>query len=699
MSNTEFEPDPLKKPVMYLKGVGPQRAELLHHLGFHKAADLLFNFPRDYLDMSEKRTPDQLQVGQLQSVEGVIEEWERRNTSRGEMLSMTIECGEKYLKGIWFKMPYMIRDFAKGRRVMMTGKPKFDYPFWIMMHPQLTYLTDAEGEDNDVEIEPLLPVYSLTEGLKQHHLRKIMRELLPTTVPLLEEVFPVQYLQTHRLLSIAEAVRNIHFPADMEKKEAAKRRFVYQELFVMQLALASRRLQHRTRFKSVPLPVDEKVNARIRQRFPFALTKVQDRAIKEICNDMSKPIPMNRLLQGDVGSGKTVVALYAMLVAVANGHQAVFMSPTEVLARQHCRTIERMLEGSQVKIAQLFGGQKTGERAMVLQNISCGAAQIIIGTQAIIQNEIPFQKLGLVVIDEQHKFGVRQRAALKSGETIDPHYLVMTATPIPRSVAMTLFGDLDVSVLDAMPPGRQKVHTYFSPPEQRPQWFDFVARKIAEGQQGFVVVPAVEESELADVKNLQEVYQKLVSGPFKDFKVGMIHGRMSSEEKDRIMFDFRTGITQLLVATTVIEVGVDVPNANLLTIESGERFGLSQLHQLRGRIGRGKQQGFCTVFANAQSEESIKRLKAFVSTTNGFKLAEKDFEIRGSGDLFGTQQHGLPPLLIADLIRDRDILTEARRDAEELIQADPGLALPEHAKLRRQMLRRYGAVLDLGDVG
>jgi len=720
----------LRSPVQYLKGVGTQRAEILNRIGIRRVSDLLFYFPRDYQDMTERREFSQLEENnQPQTVIGVIEEWNRKSTRRGEMLTLVVDVnGKGYVKGMWFKMAhFIIRDFAKGRRVMLTGKPKFDYPFWIMMHPQITYLADNEEED---EIEPFLPIYPLTEGLKQFHLRKIVRNMLPTFTPMLEEVFPETFLEQHKLLRIDEAVRAIHFPKDHTEKLWALRRFVYQELLVLQLGLAMRRLQHQTHLKASPMTLDKNIDSRIRQRFPFELTKAQERVIKEIVTDMSQPVPMNRLLQGDVGSGKTIVAVYAMMLAAANGYQSVFMAPTEVLARQHLRTLTRMLEGSQIKIAPLFGGQKPTVRSMSMQCISTGAAQIIVGTQAIIHGEIPFHKLGLVVIDEQHKFGVMQRAALKlaankfvpptsggghRGHTrphpsplprgegtvgSDPHYLVMTATPIPRSVTMTMFGDLDVSVMNEMPPGRQPVKTYIADPERRAAWWDFVARKLTEEHwQGYVVVPLVEESENFDARSLQEVYEQLSTGPLKGFRLGMIHGRMSTDEKEKIMFDFRTGEIQILVATTVIEVGVDVPNANLLTIESAERFGLSQLHQLRGRIGRGKQPGYCTVFCNATTEESQKRLKAFEKLSDGFRLAEKDFEIRGAGDLFGTQQHGIPPFRIADLVRDRDVLLEARADAAELVRSDPGLSQPEHAKLRKQMLNRYGAVLNLGDVG
>jgi len=703
------DPLDLRSPVQYLKGVGTQRAEILNRIGLRRVSDLLFYFPRDYQDMTERREIGQLEESnQLQTIVGTIEEWSRKSTKRGEMLTLVVNCNNKgYLKGMWFNMPFIIRDFAKGRRVMLTGKPRFDHPFWIMMHPQITYLADNEAED---EVEPFLPIYPLTEGLKQFHLRKIVRNMLPTFTPMLEEVFPDAFLQEHKLPRIDEAVRAIHFPPDEATKLWALRRFIYQELFVLQLGLAMRRLQHQTHLKALPMSLDANINSRIRQRFPFELTKAQERVIKEIVTDMSQPVPMNRLLQGDVGSGKTIVAVYAMLLAAANGYQSVFMAPTEVLARQHLRTLTRMLEdgalgNGQVKIAPLFGGQKPAVRSMSMQSIATGAAQIIVGTQAIIHGEIPFHKLGLVVIDEQHKFGVMQRAALKvptgrSGEKFDPHYLVMTATPIPRSVTMTMFGDLDVSIMNEMPPGRQKVTTYIAEPERRVEWWDFVARKVTEEHwQGYVVVPLVEESENFDARNLQETYEQLSTGPLKGFRLGMIHGRMSTEEKERIMFDFRTGEIQILVATTVIEVGVDVPNANLLTIESAERFGLSQLHQLRGRIGRGKHPGYCTVFCNATTPESQKRLKAFEKLSDGFRLAEKDFEIRGSGDLFGTQQHGIAPFRIADLVRDRDILLEARADAVELVRDDPGLTRPEHAKLRKQMLGRYGAVLNLGDVG
>ncbi|GHT34139.1 ATP-dependent DNA helicase RecG [Planctomycetales bacterium] len=708
--NTQNEnTDPLRTPVVYLKGVGPQRAESLNRLGLWRAYDLLFYFPRDYQDMSERRDITGLEENKLQTVCGTIDSWERKSTRRGDMIALNVDCGKGFVKALWFKMPFIIREFAQGRKVLLTGKPKFDHPFWVMMFPQITYLADSEEED---EVEPYLPVYPLTEGLRQFHLRKIIREMLPIYTPLLDEVFPAEFLSEHKLLPVAEAVREIHFPKDNASMLWAKRRFVYQELFILQLGLAVRRYQHRIQLKAVPLPVDKKIDSRIRQRFPFKLTASQEKVIKEITEDLSQPIPMNRLLQGDVGSGKTVIAVYAMLAAVANGHQAVFMAPTEVLARQHLRTLTRMLEGSTVKIAPLFGGQRPAERSAVLQEIAVGKAQIIVGTQALIYSDVPFKSLGLVVIDEQHKFGVMQRAALKTGQSVDPHYLVMTATPIPRSVTMTLFGDLDVSIMDGMPPGRQKVKTYIIENEKRNDWWQFVRRKIEEERwQGYVVVPLIEENletenPAAAGTDLNSVFNQLSHNELHGLRLAYIHGRMSTEEKEKIMCDFRTGEIQVLIATTVIEVGVDVPNANLMTIIGGERFGLSQLHQLRGRIGRGTNLGYCAVFHtnNTVSEgtsvpAASERLKAFEKLTDGFKLAEKDFEIRGAGDLFGTQQHGMPPLRVADLNRDKEILEEARNDAAEMVHSDPGLVEPLHKKLRKQLLSRYGTVLNLGDVG
>ncbi|HLA84080.1 MAG TPA: ATP-dependent DNA helicase RecG [Thermoguttaceae bacterium] len=682
--------------MQFLPGVGPRRAPLLERLGLRTAADVLFLFPRDYQDLTRLRAIDELEEGELQTVRGTVVEYELRGTGPGRsVLGVLIRgrCGG-HLRAIWFNQPFMRDKFARGQPVMLSGKPKRNGLFWEMSHPMVTTLADDEAEPEG----QILPVYPLTEGLQQWQMRRIVRGVLETHVGLLDEVFPADYLAAHRLWPLAKALPAIHFPGNWEDLEAARRRFVYQELLILQLGLAVRRRQQQAASRAPRMEVSAKIDARIRRRFPFDLTEGQQTAIAEISADMARDVPMNRLLQGDVGSGKTIVAVYAMLAAVAHGYQAALMAPTEVLARQHVLTLRRLLAGSHVRLCPLIGGLSAPDRREALASIAAGTVDLVVGTHAILQEDVAFAKLGLVVIDEQHKFGVRQRAALKEAG-LDPHYLVMTATPIPRTMTMTLFGDLDVSTLRDSPPGRQKVHTYLAKEDQRERWWDFFRRKLGEGRQGYVIVPLVEESETIAAVSLDETYEELVNGPLEAFRVGLIHGRMTSEEKDAVMVDFRSGEIQTLVSTSVVEVGVDVPNATLMTIENAERFGLAQLHQLRGRISRGRTPGYCAVFAETESDEAIARLEAFVSTTDGFELAEMDFNLRGPGELFGTRQHGLPPFRVADLLRDTAFLEEARHDAAELVASDPGLAHEEHAGLRRQMLARYGKVLELGDVG
>jgi len=685
----------LGTPVQFLGGVGPQQAELFQRPGLNTDRDLLVFFPRSYEELTDRREVIDLEQGKLQTVLGEVEDIDMRNTGPGRcVLGVLVRAGTNYLRGLWFNQPFMRERFALGQRVMFSGKPKQNGLMWEMSHPRVVWL-EAEEEAPEARI---LPVYPLTEGLPQWRVRKVVGQAVEAHVGLLDEVFPAEYLEAHDLWPLERALVEIHAPTDAESLERARRRLIYQELLILQLALAIRREQQRAQHKAPVLEATARIDARIRRLFPFELTAGQEKAIAEIAADMGVTVPMNRLLQGDVGSGKTIVAVYAMLLAVAHGHQAALMAPTEVLARQHALTLRRLLTGSQVRLTLLTGGLSVKERADAMEKIANGGVDLVVGTHAIIQEGVVFHRLGLVVIDEQHKFGVRQRATLRQAG-LDPHYLVMTATPIPRTVTMTLFGDLDVSVLADSPPGRQKVHTYLTPESERPRWWKFFGDKLREGRQGYVIVPLVEESEQLAATSLEEMFESLANGPLEAFRLGLIHGRMSAEEKDSVMDRFRRGEIQVLVSTSVVEVGVDVPNATLMTIESGQRFGLAQLHQLRGRVSRGKFPGFCSIFAEELTEESQKRLDAFVATNDGFRLAELDFEIRGPGELFGTRQHGLPPFRIADLARDAAILEEARRDARALVAADPGLALEEHTRLRRMVLARYGKALDLADVG
>ena len=685
----------LSAPVQYLKGCGPERAQLLARLEVHTIQDLLFFFPRDYQDLTELRSIDQFEEGQLLSVLGSVVEVDDRETGFGRsIVGVLVRQGPGFLRAVWFNQPFMRERFKPGQKVLLSGKAKLSGGRWEMSHPQVKHLDN----DEDPPAGQLLPVYALTEGLSQHQVRKLTRAAIQEFTARLEEVFPPAYLTTHNLLPLQEALPRLHFPASQEELAQARRRFVYQELFVLQLALAVRRQENVLGIAARSLPASAKIDARIRRLFPFELTAGQNKAIEEIATDMARQQPMNRLLQGDVGSGKTAVAVYAMLVAVAHGTQAAIMAPTEILARQHYETLSRLLAGSQVKVGLLVGGMRERERAELLASVASGELGIVIGTQAFVQSDVQFADLGLVVIDEQHKFGVKQRAMLKRSAAA-PHYLVMTATPIPRSIGMTLYGDLDLTTLRELPPGRQAVHTYLPAVAEQPRWWKFFRKKLREGRQGYVVSPLLDESEIIEAASLEQTYEALANGELEEFRLDVIHGRMTSDEKDAAMDRFRRGQTQVLCATSVVEVGVDVPNATLMSILAAERFGLAQLHQLRGRIGRGAYPGFCCLFADPQTTESRARLEAFVGTTDGFELAEIDFSLRGPGDLFGTKQHGLPPMYIADLVRDEQLLAEARRDAQSLVEQDKGLSLIEHALLRRKVLARYGQALDLGDVG
>jgi len=685
----------LHTPAADVRGVGGQRAKLLSRLGIRTASDLLFDFPRDYLDLSDERLVSELEEGVLQTVRGTVVEVATSSKGFGKArVSVMLRDATGHLRATWFNQPFVSKRFREGQTVLLAAKPKRRSLMWEMSHPTVTYLAEEEAASDG---KTLLPIYSLTEGISQYYMRKITEVAVEDFAEVPEEVFPKKLLAKYDLLPLTAALRAIHQPEDQAALQQARRRFIFQELFVMQLAVAIRRAQQQMQF-APELPTSAKIDARIRRLLPFKLTTGQDAAIKEITADMAQAQPMNRLLQGDVGSGKTIVALYAILVAIAHGHQTALMAPTEILARQHAETLANLLTASRVRFAVLAGGTSKSERDTVLQGIATGEIDVVFGTHAIIQDDVRFQQLGLVVIDEQHKFGVKQRAALRQ-EKHSPHYLVMTATPIPRTVTMTLFGDLDISTLKELPTGRQPTNTYLVEPGQEERWWGFVRDRLREGRQAFVVAPLVDESETVSAPSVAAAFEQLTNSELEAFRMALLHGRMSAVEKQEVMNAFREGETQVLVSTSVIEVGVDVANASVMTIVGAERFGLAQLHQLRGRVGRGSHAGFCGVMLEEIAEEGRERLEAFASSTDGFELAELDYRLRGPGDLFGTQQHGLPPLRIADLRRDRELLEEARREARSLVTADPGLQQPGHTKLRRQMLLRYGKALELGDVG
>ncbi len=683
----------LSTPVQYLKGVGPQRAKILERLGLRTAQDVLFFFPRDYVDLSEQAKIQELAEGQPASVLGEVVEVDQKTTQSGKsMVGVLVRQGPEYLRAVWFNQPFMREKFHVGQSVVLSGTPKNRGMRWEIVHPRVTFLETEEKQPG-----PILPVYRLSEGLRQHQVRRITAHVVESLVDQWPEVFPQEFLQRESLPTIQTALREVHEPTGREGLASARLRLVFQELLVMQLALAIRQKQLVSRQRAPSLSASTKIDSRIRRLFPFELTASQNQVVQEISSDMSQNVPMNRLLQGDVGSGKTAVAAYVMLVTVAHGHQSVLMTPTEVLAQQHFQTLSELLAQSHVRMRLLTGSTTTSARKETLEHLARGEVDILIGTQAIIQKQLDFHRLGLVIIDEQHKFGVVQRAVLRQ-EELDPHYLVMTATPIPRTVAMTLFGDLNVSALREGPPGRQKINTYLADESQRERWWDFFRRKLREGRQGFVISPLVNDDQETKT-SAEAALEHLANGRLSEFRLDLLHGRMSSQEKSDAMDRFQQGETQVLVATSVVEVGIDIANASLMTIEHGERFGLAQLHQLRGRVGRGTHQGYVCVFSSPGNEEASQRLQAFASSTDGFELAETDFQLRGPGEFFGTRQHGLPPLMVADLRRDTEILQHARQVARKMVDEDPGLKDPSLGRLRKMMLNRYGTALQLGDVG
>jgi ATP-dependent DNA helicase RecG len=670
--------------------------ELLARLGVRTVGDLLYHLPRAYEDLNDVRPITDLCAGTLQTVHGEVVEIEGNSLSDGRTVVRVVLCddGTHCLEGVWFNQPFAARRFRYGQRLAFSGKPKWYRDHWQMSTPRVQIL---EGGTPSAGMG-VVPVYPLTEDLRPEHLRPLIRRAIERYGPRLTDVLPQALRQRRDLPALLDALNDVHFPASPQAAQRARRRFIYEEFLVLQLALALRRREVRDTRRAPVLANSPAIDERIRRLFPFRLTGDQDRAVAEVCKDMATERPMQRLIQADVGAGKTAVAVYALLVAIANKHQAALMAPTEVLARQHARTLDRYLAHSRVRRLLLTGALSPRERQAALEALRAGAIDLVVGTQALVQEDVEFARLGLVVIDEQHKFGVHQRARFRR-LGVEPHYLVMTATPIPRTVALSVFGDLDVSVLRQLPPGRHPVVTRWAQPSQRERVYERLRDGLRQGRQAYVVCPLVEESAATDVTAAVQAHAELSAGAFRDFRLGLLHGRQDEDTKAQVMERFRARQIDLLVCTSVVEVGVDVPNATLMVLEHAERFGLSQLHQLRGRVSRGAVPGECFFFAEVPGEEAKQRLKAFARTTDGFALAEEDVRLRGVGEFFGARQHGLGELRVASLVRDADVLTPARQDAFGLVAADPGLRLAEHGALRAAVLDRYGKTLDLAEVG
>ncbi|MCL4424726.1 MAG: ATP-dependent DNA helicase RecG [Firmicutes bacterium] len=672
----------LSRDIQYLKGVGPARARLLGKLGLHTVADLLFYFPRRYEDRSQLKAMALVRDGEISTVQGKVVEVSEVKPRPGLIVTrVAISDGSGTAFGIWFNQSFIKDRFRLGQAVVFNGRIERRYGQVQINKPEYEDL-----DDDSLHTGRIVPIYPLTEGLFQRQFRALMKGVVEGYASFLGEVLPEEIRQRLAFSGLSQAVRDMHFPRDLQAQEAARRRLAFEELFYLQLGLARLKRQAVEEEGTAHRSDGPWLKALV-ESLPFSLTEAQKRVIGEIRQDMESPRPMNRLIQGDVGSGKTVVAAWALVKAAESGFQAALMAPTEILAEQHFLNLKGLLSPLGITVGFLTGSLGRAERIRRLETIRSGELKIVVGTQALIQEGVEFARLSLVVTDEQHRFGVQQRALLRA-KGYSPDVLVMTATPIPRTLSMTLYGDLDVSILDEMPPGRGPVETYWRRASARKKAYRFLHDQVKAGRQGYVVCPLIEESERLQAEAATDLAIRLRS-EFPDLRIGLLHGRMRTEEKEETMEAFRQGHLGVLVSTTVIEVGVDVPNATVMVVEGANRFGLAQLHQLRGRVGRGREKSYCILLAEGLTEEGRRRLEVMQETGDGFAIAEEDLKLRGPGEFFGTRQHGLPDLRVADPIRDLPLLDLARQEAFRLIERDPNLTSPEHRAIRERVGRLF----------
>ncbi len=696
----------LDMPVTVVKGISTALATKFGKLGVKTVRDLLYFFPHRHLDYSQLKFISQLVEGEEQTIVANI--WQAQETRPGGRRSAEAIVGDETgnIRVVWFNQPYLAKTLNTNARIMLSGRVSLFKGRHVFLSPEWEFM---EGQDL-VHTARLVPVYPLTQGLRPRQVRKLMKEAVDRFTGQVPEFLPPEMRKRLDLLELPAAISQAHYPDDTSTKDKARVRLAFDELFLLQLGVMSKKRDWQEGRPGSSFDTGQPVIDDFLKSLPFTLTAAQDKVIKEIMADLRKSQPMSRLLQGEVGSGKTVVATAALLAAASNGFQAAFMAPTEILAEQHFATIGGLLSklGSQdgdgylksytgilprpLKVALLIGDIRQSGKKQIRQEVQSGEIDIVIGTHAIVQKGVGFHKLGLAVVDEQHRFGVEQRSALRE-KGFSPHMLVMTATPIPRTLALTLYGDLDLSVIDELPPGRQTVKTKWLKPEQRESAYAFVRKQVAEGRQTFILCPLIEESESIAAQAAVVEYERLSREVFPDLKLGLLHGRLSSRDKDTVMESFRAGKLDILVSTPVIEVGIDIPNASVMLIESADRFGLSQLHQFRGRVGRGQEQSYCMLLTENPSEVARQRLDIIEKTQDGFKLAEEDLKMRGPGEFFGTRQSGLPDLRMAK-ISDVALLEKARNEAVKLFNADPRLEMKENRQLGREMARVWAGAAE-----
>ncbi len=690
--------------IQYVKGVGPKLATLLKKKGINTIEDALYYLPRAYEDRSKLTTISKLVPMEYGLFQAQILDIDINRFKGGRKKILTVKVGDSTGKIVckWFNFSekYFLDSLKKGANVFVSGTSSIYNGRLELHHPDIEIIEEGASSDDKLHYGRIVPIYSETEGLGQKTIRRIMFNVVDGFANSVEDFMPASVLTSMKLPPLSTSIKEVHFPSkDTDIRSLSdfnslwQKRLIFDEFFVLELALSIRRRGIKKR-QGISFDVKQEYLDMLNSKLPFELTNAQNKVIQELISDMKKPEPMNRLIQGDVGSGKTIVAFYAAMLAILNGKQVAMMAPTEILAEQHYRNFVELF-GCDVKAELLISSINKSEKQRIRSEIEKGTVGFVVGTHALIQDDVDFNSLGLIIVDEQHRFGVEQRLSLMKKGT--PDTIVMTATPIPRTLAMTLYGDLDVCVIDEKPKGRQAITTRVVNEDKRKVVYDFIKEELKKGRQAYFIYPLIEESEKLMLKSAKDAVRVLAT-EFKSWNVGLLHGKMRGEEKEQVMRDFKDAKINLLVSTTVVEVGIDVPNATVMFIEHPERFGLSQLHQLRGRIGRGDVRSVCIMMAGSnQTDTSTKRLMAMVATDDGFKIAEEDLSLRGPGEFFGTRQHGIPGFRVGNLVRDIDMLVLARNEADRLIKMDPDLTLAPHRKLRFMLSERFKDKIRLMD--